>query len=288
MNIKRPEEIATYGIVGAPGTGKTHLLSTFRPDDWKEGDPPWAYVFACDMKPEGGMITLAKRGPDGLPLGAGIEYGVFTSTSLKAMTEEAMARPVALDELYAQVRKLVSLVNSPNGFPYKMVAIDSFTGFFNLAATFILYKRSRREAEKTRGELQLLRKITLDQPDWGETIAWVQWILANGFIPLPCMKVFTFHTAELRETIRTTGGGTQTLTTGVRPLIHGTNLPGVIDSMLEFKFYIDPDYTGPNGERRVHTIHTKMTPAKVSIGTFKRIEPADFKVWRERIQEALA
>ena len=277
----------TIGLVGAPGSGKTHCLSTFRPPEWKPGDPPWMYLMACDRKNQGGAEILMKRGRDGLPIGAGIEVGIFTDAITDPPdTVDQKAPPQAFNQFIAQL-KLFGKQLKADAFPYRVVAIDSFTGLWDSLTLMICHRRIRRAIQKGKDKTKLeLQRVGLEQGDYLEAFNWVNHFF-RPFVKMPCIKVVTFHRRfRYRSQRNRFTGAIEEIPDGVTPLIMGKQFPDDLIGSFEYVFYFaeEPER---DGSRTVHTVYSRNTPAKVGIGEFPRKCPADWQVWQSHIKAGL-
>jgi len=180
----------SYCFIGKPGTGKTTCLKTFKPESWKAGDDPWAYVYACDRKKHGGMTVLLDE--------PGIEFDVFVNQEARSIT--SVKTPAKIPEPDALKRfidkfNLHDALADQDILPYAMMAVDSATGFTDIIFEELMYKE-RMMNPKASAELKGRQRPSLSE------IGDCQWYLMQymkAFLQFPCITVAVCHTAAVQE-----------------------------------------------------------------------------------------
>ena len=261
-----PDMQRSFCFIGKPGTQKTLTLRTFIPPEWKDGDEPWARIFACDRKKDGGMAVLK-----GVP---GIKYTVHTNAA--AQTIPSLGKPVtyaepkALAEFIEEANIVLGQGNTSGDFPYYLVAVDTATGLRDIIFDEIFYK-SRNPSMNPKVSAELRARIRPSQDDIGNC-QWFMMQYIKAINQLPCVTVVVCHQYFIQEDVE---GKMK-----IFPDLPGKKINDAFLSMFDEVFYFEAD---PRGEIKVRTKGTLTIPARTSQPALSEIEPADYQTWKRKI-----
>lgn len=270
MQIHQASELMqrAWCFIGTPGTEKTRTLRTFKPPDWKPGDHPWAYVFACDRKKDGGMAVL--RGVEG------IDYGVFVNPEMHAITsmreQYEYPEPKALENFITQFNALLDMARDPDTFPYYVVSIDTVSGLTDLIYDELMFKtRNRTQNPKVSAELRA--RVRPSMSDIGDCQHFLMQYL-KALIQLPCITLAVCHQYFVQEDIE-------------KRMKYFPTLPGqkINDAFLSMFDEVVFFQRNMSGVLEVLTQPTLQHPARTSQPALAPKEKPDYQVWAGKIQK---
>jgi len=266
IHIPEPEMCRSFCFIGMPGTKKTLTLKTFMPPEWKQGDAPWARIFACDRKKDGGMAVLK-----GVP---GIDYTVHTNAEAHQITSMhdpyAYPEPKALKSFIEEANIVLGQATTGNDFPYYLVAVDTATGLRDIIFDEIFYK-SRNPKMNPKVSPELKARIRPSQDDIGNC-QWYMMQYIKAINQLPCVTVVVCHQYFIQED---TEGKMK-----IFPDLPGKKINDAFLSMFDEVFYFEAD---PRGEIKVRTQRNLTVPARTSQPALADIEVPDYQVWKRKI-----
>jgi hypothetical protein len=255
-----------FCFIGMPGTEKTLTLRTFKPPEWKEGDHPWARIFACDRKKEGGMTVLR-----GVP---GIEYTVHLNPEAHNITSMhkpyEYPEPKALGEFIEAANKVLDLGRDPDSFPYYLVVLDTATGLRDIIFDEIFYK-SRNPKMNPKVSAELRARIRPSMDDIGNC-QWFMMQYVKAINQLPCVTVVVCHQFFVQEDAE---GKMK-----IFPDLPGRKINDAFLSLFDEVFYFEAD---PRGVIKVRTKRTLTIPARTSQPALAETEPPDYQEWKRKI-----
>lgn len=255
--------IRSYLFMGKPGTKKTLTLQTFKPDWWTEELPPWAYIFACDRKKEGGMAVLR-----GIP---GIEYDVYVDAHPRRMVSVrkpaggGLTEPKAIDKFVTKF----NVVDTLEPFPYYMMALDTISGLITGLYDEMFFKLRAQNPDASK---ELLARVRPSQGEIGDA-QWYVMDYVKAFLQLPCITVVVAHTAFDKDS-----DGTRRM----YPKLPGQAINDDFLSLFDEVYHFEQ---GPaTTEIMARTEGSLSIPARTSQPALDAFEPLDFQVWASKMK----
>jgi hypothetical protein len=255
-----------FCFIGPPGTKKTLTLRTFMPPEWKEGDHPWARIFACDRKKDGGMTVL--RGVKGIDYTVHVNSEAHQITSMH--TPYTYPEPKALADFIEEANVVLGQGTSNTDFPYYLVALDTASGLRDIIFDEIFYK-SRNPKMNPKVSAELRARIRPSQDDIGNC-QWFMMQYVKALNQLPCVTVVVCHQYFVQEDIE---GKMK-----IFPDLPGKKINDAFLSMFDEVFFFEAD---AKGEVKVRTRKTLTFPARTSQPALDTLESADYQVWKRKI-----